>query len=466
MSELPSDQSPGVDEAGRQREGRIKKYLHQFDTLIVGLIGTALLLTVLYGLAAGPASSGTPPTARSHLTAALVALAIAAAALAIGAFVGFLFGLPRTLTSGEARGEARSNAVLAAEGAGAESIAAGAPDRLGPGGPSPGVAVNTNLEQISDWLTKIIVGVGLTKLEAIPTSLDSFGNSVDRYFAYGGKPFGIGAGLFFMIAGFFLSYVGTRVKLSLVFVGSQRDNSQAATDREEAIKLSSTTSALDPSSLASRPNEDLRKADEEILKRRLSDLKSREERSAYANAAARQGDRKLALEILTELARENPDDQKILSDYAGVLALVGDPKAEEVLSRIRAMAPKSEPEAEDKVNIAILRSSLYDGSFEAAIDAGEALLERPIAERDAWIHIWLACAYGQRHWNLKNEQGTPEELRRARDAAVREIRRAVAFKPELKAYLRSLYDPTRSNGTDDDLQSLYPDEEIDALLAG
>ena len=62
---------------------------------------------------------------------------LCAASVMIGILVGFLFGIPRTPTEIEGQ----------------------------PGG------VNTNLEQISDWLTKILVGVGLTQLETLPTRL-------------------------------------------------------------------------------------------------------------------------------------------------------------------------------------------------------------------------------------------------------------------------------------------------------
>ena len=59
-------------------------------------------------------------------------------AIAIGGLLGFLFGIPRTIQSNEkTRDEFRQ-------------------------------VVNTNLEQISDWLTKILVGVGLTQLNNLP----------------------------------------------------------------------------------------------------------------------------------------------------------------------------------------------------------------------------------------------------------------------------------------------------------
>jgi hypothetical protein len=62
-----------------------------------------------------------------------VASAIGVAALAFGGLMGFLFGIPRTLTSEAAPG------ATAQPNSGAASVHS-----------------NTNLEQISDWLTKII----------------------------------------------------------------------------------------------------------------------------------------------------------------------------------------------------------------------------------------------------------------------------------------------------------------------
>lgn len=78
---------------------------------------------------------------------------------AVGSFIGFIFGIPRSLSSDTAR----TGAPLPE------------PDTLDttPGlqpasaGRGPSTAVNTNLEQISDWLTKIIVGVSLVNSEQI-----------------------------------------------------------------------------------------------------------------------------------------------------------------------------------------------------------------------------------------------------------------------------------------------------------
>ena len=70
---------------------------------------------------------------------------------AIGGLLGFLFGVPRA-PQNDALKNGRSQ-----EGA--------------PTGPGVQLAVNTNLEQISDWLTKLLVGLGLVELREIPALL-------------------------------------------------------------------------------------------------------------------------------------------------------------------------------------------------------------------------------------------------------------------------------------------------------
>lgn len=78
--------------------------------------------------------------------------------------------------------------------------------------------VNTNLEEISDWLTKIIVGLGLVELRQIPDHLSSmaavlaecFGEQCSHGFA--------GALIvWFAVLGFLIGYLTTRIYLSYVF---------------------------------------------------------------------------------------------------------------------------------------------------------------------------------------------------------------------------------------------------------
>ena len=82
---------------------------------------------------------------------AAIALLWSLGFLAAGFVVGFLFGVPRVLDDASSSGQTESAPKPQADG-----------NRL------QRLAVNTNLTQISDWLTKIFVGVGLVELREIP----------------------------------------------------------------------------------------------------------------------------------------------------------------------------------------------------------------------------------------------------------------------------------------------------------
>jgi hypothetical protein len=417
----------------------------------------------------------------SGLVGALLALAIALAALAIGVFVGFLFGLPRTLTSSEVRAARRQAASQHPPEGG------GSTDAAGGGSGGSGSDVNTNLEKISDWLTTIIVGVGLTKLQDIPGALESFGENVALYFGYGGKVFGIAGGLFFLIAGFFLAYVGTRVKLSLVFVWSQRTNQGAATPQISAQAVQ-TSSAAPPVPIAGSPaegDEKVKEADRQLLSKTLSDLKSPDEIVAWANAKARAGDFASALAAYKDVLTQVPPTEALQTNYATVLAAAGDTiAANNVVANMTTtgLSPDAQREARQRIAAAAqagkaaeLRARLQQGlykppqerAFEDSIAAGEDLLKLG-DPGDPWVYVWLASAYGQRHAALAAKpERSPEEqaqLEAAAARAVELVEQALAIEPKLKPTLQGLYDPAHRVGDDDDLNSLRPNAKLDILL--
>src|SRR6185369_3725117 len=98
---------------------------------------------------------------------AAVGMMAAAASSLLGGCLGFVFGIPRTMQSGgpaplpptptppEGSGRQQQAAAAAEKGASATGIST----RI-----LPAYGANTNLEQISDWLTKILVGVSLTQV--------------------------------------------------------------------------------------------------------------------------------------------------------------------------------------------------------------------------------------------------------------------------------------------------------------
>jgi CheY-like chemotaxis protein len=143
-------------------------------------------------------------------------LAVLGAGFALGAFVGFLFGIPRRLQ--EPARQPREEA-----------------DDL----PYAG---NSSLEQISDWLTKIIVGVGLTQLVNAPAALGALGGVLGPALGgfAGSAIFGVFEFLYFTIGGFFTTYLWTRLPFLILLVLAEKEARLAANRDAELRALAAT----------------------------------------------------------------------------------------------------------------------------------------------------------------------------------------------------------------------------------
>jgi hypothetical protein len=106
-----------------------------------------------------------------------------------GALLGFLFGIPRAVAQSEQVGVPRT-------------------DRSN--------EVNTNLVQISDWLTKILVGVGLVQISTIGPALGRLITAVSEGMKVGLPATG-GLVVYSVIVGFLGGYVLTRTILTETF---------------------------------------------------------------------------------------------------------------------------------------------------------------------------------------------------------------------------------------------------------
>lgn len=134
------------------------------------------------------------------------------ACFGLGAMGGFLFGIPRIMSS-----TSNQTPVKAVSGT---------------------VMHNDNLVQISDWITKIIVGVGLTQLNEIPGILQQIGKFLAPCFYYTNngkiiqtpemKEFAsmitICVVLYFIILGFMACYLWTRFHFSEMLKDTLDDN--------------------------------------------------------------------------------------------------------------------------------------------------------------------------------------------------------------------------------------------------
>jgi hypothetical protein len=79
-------------------------------------------------------------------------------------------------------------------------------------------STNTNLEQISDWLTKVLVGVGLTQLQRVPAKLLALSAYIAKdYGPSGSNVFALSMFLYFIVLGFLIGYLLTRLALQADF---------------------------------------------------------------------------------------------------------------------------------------------------------------------------------------------------------------------------------------------------------
>jgi len=162
---------------------QVKKAI--FKLLVVGVLAAALFSFI--------ADSAAP---RISVFGAL--LLISSAAGVVAGLVGFLFGIPKILQNPP------------------QNLPIPNDDDTGESGHERSYLVNTNLEEVSDWLTKMLVGVGLTQLTSAPGWLWSVSGTFTRSLGLdrGGDVVICSLLLYFSAVGLLTGYLMTRLYLS------------------------------------------------------------------------------------------------------------------------------------------------------------------------------------------------------------------------------------------------------------
>jgi hypothetical protein len=148
-----------------------------------------------------------------YLNALGTAVLVGGACLSAGALVGFLFGIPRMLQNG----------TVLPENVNKKRI----------------ISQNDNLVQISDWLTKIIVGVGLTQLYSIPGFMLKIGDHLGPTFGgkgVTGRNEAIVTILYFIVLGFIGMYLWTRIYFTKMLDDLERQLDEKALSDIEQLK--------------------------------------------------------------------------------------------------------------------------------------------------------------------------------------------------------------------------------------
>lgn len=180
-----------------------------------GLLGTAVY------------TFGRPAVSWSTLSASVM---IAGASLVSGGLIGILFGVPRSIIA-----EHKADGSLL-----------------------PSIGANTNLEQISDWLTKIIVGVTLTQFGAIKREAGRLFHSLAPSVGGGSGASGFVGSIviYFVAIGFLIGWLYARLRLNLamskadavVDLSRRADRADRAGDPQTAQVLRDSVQILNQSS--------------------------------------------------------------------------------------------------------------------------------------------------------------------------------------------------------------------------
>jgi hypothetical protein len=144
-----------------------------FPIIVIVLSAIGFILIVLYAFSmAGP-----------HLRYLSVGLLTASAALLTGSLAGLIVGVPRDVSSGALR--ATTSRSRPGQDDGRTGGQAGPADTSGQGAAGREAAVrsfepSTNLAEISDWLTKLLLGAGLVSLTRLGRPLGRLIHTVAR----------------------------------------------------------------------------------------------------------------------------------------------------------------------------------------------------------------------------------------------------------------------------------------------
>ena len=370
----------------------------------------------------------------------------------VGAVIGFLFGIPRVLQQ--------------------DGVPAPNPPPGGDPGSQAGalnnysMRVNTNLEQISDWLTKIFVGLGLIQLQRVPEHL----NRAATFIAYGlgnGSKFFAGALIvYFSLVGFLGFYLITRLYIAGAFSRADQAASQRASD---IIQVESISVRLDESPRSLTTND--RKAALNLAQTPVSGSSPRSELAGKAKALLSLEKYAEAAQIYQELLKRWPNDPKIAFEYAVALFYLGkrDVAYRQMLDARQLITPSTDPELKKDIYRSLTFQALYlppPAGFEDAIRFGEEYVSSPDNLPSPAVWTNLACGYGQKTAWLVSQAASETEITEARAQALNAATNAVKFGESWKKRIRELMvkDFPGKNPEDNDLEVFENDAEFRALV--
>jgi hypothetical protein len=174
--------------------------------VLLTLLAAAAVVSVLLVLSTDKAGGG------KNLGVGITLFVLFAASGAVGGVMGFLFGLPRERLSDQ----------LATPSQDGTTAPSGAQTSLA----SAHYLASSNLNKVSDWLTTIVIGLGLVNLGNVLPALRSLAAALEA--PLGGAPYagalGIATMLAALIGGFLVLYLYTTIRVRQLLEESERQS--------------------------------------------------------------------------------------------------------------------------------------------------------------------------------------------------------------------------------------------------
>lgn len=431
----------------------IQKQVTKILIIILGFIVSGLLIV-----------------GRQHWESVSITILWSLAWVLVGYFVGFIFAIPRIVQSG-------NNGVTSQDSSNTTGQPPKSPYRQ---------LVNQNLEQISDWLTKILVGLGLIELQQLPAHLERVATFMMKGINNSFISFAVAMIIFFFITGFFGGYLATRLYFAILFSkADQFGEIGFATNDLKTIDKEEINFEPDQRKLM---GQEAGEAAKKVVATSIRDLSTAEQMAIWAKAQLSEGNISKAIEGYALALAKMPDSIKTRLEYAITLDTAKRPVDEvhqQLLMAYKTLTPDTAKSLKEQLYRALIYQSLYlppPEGFETAIKYGEEYIKDSSNTPSGAIYANLAAAYGQKYGYLVNnlnihnsknvgipdldEEKWASAKKEARDNALKNIQDAIKQNPQwqekLKLLLQKDY-PNKPVG-ENDLEVFADDSEFRQVL--
>lgn len=404
------------------------------------------------------------------------ALLWAVGLLAVSWLIGFLFGIPKVLQGDASAGPTpQGNAPApgpAAPGGDPKSTSAAATrDKRNQ------YQVNTNLEQISDWLTKIIVGLGLINLKQIPELIQRLSNFMAPVMGGDAQVFAAALFLYFSAVGFLGGYITTRLWLAGALARADQSVGLDVNNEERSVVMRGSIDFENPT-LNAAADQAAKKVVNQA--QTLDQLTNKDDIAIWAKAQLSQGNYESAVNGYAKAVQLSPNDIDLRLEYSVALYYAKRPATlvtDQLMTAYNLM--KGTPSVSQDIKRRVYRSITYHflfqpppEGFNKAIQYGEEYVNdpsnQPITSGAIWVN--LASAYGQKaRWLTEHREGNADfeaQFKQASDSALNAVRKAIEIDSSWKTKLTELL-VKNSPGKDkdeDDLEIFEKDNDFRRAL--